>query len=125
MAGELDLHSAQALTDAVDERLRDGVLDIDVDLSELSFCDVSGLNAFLRARLSAIACGGSLRLHHPTPMLTRLFLLTGTHGVLLAAGAGLPGGRVTVHGSGDFGRTRPHHGGRRRPALFADDGGLR
>lgn len=127
VAGELDLHSAQALTDALEECLRDGIRHIDVDLSELSFCDLSGLNAFLRARLSVIACGGSLRLHHPTPMLTRLLLITGTHRVLLAADSTLPGGRVAVHGSGGSGGSRPHHGGRRHPPLFAGNGsgGLR
>jgi anti-anti-sigma factor len=76
LSGEIDLATAPALRDAVDGCLRDGAQVIDVDLAAVTFCDVGGLNTFLRASESAAAAGAIFRLHFPSPMLTRLLDLT-------------------------------------------------
>ncbi|MHA6764962.1 STAS domain-containing protein [Streptacidiphilus sp. PAMC 29251] len=83
LVGEIDLDALPLLRDALESRLSDGVLTIDVDLAGLSFCDVSGLGGFLGASDHASAAGVSLLLHEPGPALVRLLRLTGT-GFLLA-----------------------------------------
>lgn len=78
LAGEIDLETAPALRRMVGGCLREAILTIDIDLSDLAFCDVSGLNAFLDAAERTASAGGSLRLHHPRPNLARLLDLSGT-----------------------------------------------
>ncbi len=50
---------------------------LDVDLTAVSFCDVSGLSSFLHASAEARGAGGTLWLHHPPPSLRRVLTLTG------------------------------------------------
>nr|WP_055712199.1 STAS domain-containing protein [Streptomyces torulosus] len=87
-SGEIDLATVPLVYAALAGCLRDGVLSIDVDLTAVTFCDVSGLNAFLTAsRLGAGAGTGTgtiLRLHHPPRAMARLIELTGS-GFLLDA----------------------------------------
>ncbi|MFJ7266430.1 STAS domain-containing protein [Streptomyces sp. NPDC099050] len=78
LAGELDLDTVGQLRAMVDDCLREGVRTIDIDVSALAFCDVSGLNAFLAVAACTATAKGSLCLHHPRPMLIRLLALTGT-----------------------------------------------
>lgn len=78
LAGEIDLDSAPLVHDSLERCLHDGVRAIDVDVTEVTFCDCSGLNAFLYALLQTSAAGGTLRLHHPSPALERLVALTGS-----------------------------------------------
>jgi anti-anti-sigma factor len=78
LSGEIDLSSAPQVRRTLAQCLHDGIRAIDVDLSDVTFCDCSGLNAFLYASLRTASAGGSLRLHHPRPALTRLFALTGS-----------------------------------------------
>ncbi|MEI5098669.1 STAS domain-containing protein [Streptomyces sp. PmtG] len=77
LAGEIDLETAPSVSAAVRECLYGGMRAIDVDLTAVTFCDVSGLNAFLHASAQATAAGGALRLHHPPPELRRILTLTG------------------------------------------------
>jgi anti-sigma B factor antagonist len=84
LSGEIDLDTAPAVREALSRCLRDGVQVIDVDLTAVSFCDCSGLNAFLGASEAAVAAGVLLRLHFPCPMLFRLLRLTGSASRLLA-----------------------------------------
>jgi anti-sigma B factor antagonist len=56
----------------------------EIDLTYVTFCDCSGLNAFLEAAQRTAAAGGALRLHDPPAMVARLLTLTGS-GFLLAA----------------------------------------
>ncbi|MFC5031927.1 STAS domain-containing protein [Streptomyces sp. DSM 41987] len=42
----------------------------DIDLTAVSFCDVSGLNLFLAVSQYATAAGKQLRLSHPTSGVT-------------------------------------------------------
>jgi anti-sigma B factor antagonist len=72
-AGELDLATAARLQSAFDALLRDGYHELEVDLDEVGFCDVAGLNMLLRARAAAVAAGGDLVVHGRCPTL-RLML---------------------------------------------------
>jgi anti-sigma B factor antagonist len=72
-AGELDLATAPRLQTALDALLRDGYCQLDVDLDDVGFCDVAGLNLLLRARAAAVAAGGDLVVHGRCPTL-RLML---------------------------------------------------
>ncbi|WP_322984665.1 STAS domain-containing protein [Streptomyces sp. S584] len=76
LIGEIDVDTAPQLRQALAQALRQDVTPLDIDVSGVTFCDCSGLNAFLEAFQQATAAGGSLRLHHPSPPLCRLVELT-------------------------------------------------
>ena len=78
LAGEIDLDTAPAVRAMVEDCLREGIRTIDLDLTVLTFCDVSGLNTFLAAAECTAQVGGALILHNPRPILVRLFDATGT-----------------------------------------------
>ncbi|MYS24099.1 anti-sigma factor antagonist [Streptomyces sp. SID4948] len=78
LAGEIDMQSAPLIRESLARCLRDGIRTIDIDLTTVTFCDCSGLNAFLAAALLTSAAGGSLRLHYPSSAIARLFALTGS-----------------------------------------------
>ncbi|MFD7407040.1 STAS domain-containing protein [Streptomyces sp. NPDC059866] len=86
LAGEIDLESAPLVRLSLERCLRDGIRTIDVDLTPVTFCDCSGLNAFLHAAQQTTVVGGTLRLHHPPTMLARILDLAGCGSLLL----GLP-----------------------------------
>ncbi|MFB7909893.1 STAS domain-containing protein [Kitasatospora sp. NPDC056076] len=96
LVGELDMDTKAQVLSAVGRCLDTGTRAIIVDLSSLTFCDVSGLNALLAAGRSTSAAGGSLRVVNPSRSVARLISLTGTGGVLLAC-RGSPG--EPPHGS--------------------------
>lgn len=78
LAGELDLETSHSVRVVIEDCLGDGIRTVDIDLTRLTFCDVSGLNAFLVASRLTTTVGGTLCLRHPSPMLTRLLALTAT-----------------------------------------------
>ncbi|MEZ0067135.1 anti-sigma B factor antagonist [Streptacidiphilus sp. MAP12-20] len=82
--GEIDLESAHLLGEALDTCLRDGIRTIDIDASAVTFCDFRGLNVLLTASQHTAMLGGSLRLHSPSPMLTRFLAFAGAGCLLLA-----------------------------------------
>ncbi|MFF4548135.1 STAS domain-containing protein [Streptomyces sp. NPDC001435] len=86
LSGEIDLESAPLVCVSLERCLRDGIRTVDVDLTPVTFCDCSGLNAFLHASQQTTVAGGTLRLHHPPAMLARILDLTGSGFLLL----GLP-----------------------------------
>ncbi|MEV3859371.1 STAS domain-containing protein [Streptomyces sp. NPDC050095] len=86
LAGEIDLETVPLVRAALERCLRDGTRTIDVDLTPVTFCDCTGLSVFIEAYLHSSAAGGTLRLHYPPPLLTRMIGLTGC-GFLLT---GLP-----------------------------------
>lgn len=49
LVGEIDLESAPLVCASLEWCLRDGIRTLDVDLTLVTFCDCSGLNAFLHA----------------------------------------------------------------------------
>ncbi|MTE20130.1 STAS domain-containing protein [Streptomyces sp. TRM43335] len=75
-AGEIDLVTAPLVRAALAECLRDGIRVVDVDLTAVSFCDGSGLNAFLAASRLAADAGTTLQLHYPPPTMARITEIT-------------------------------------------------
>lgn len=68
-AGEVDLATAPILQAELDTLLSGGYCHLDLDLGEVSFCDVAGLNMLLRVQAAAVAAGGHLHVHHSCPTL--------------------------------------------------------
>ncbi|MFH0177485.1 STAS domain-containing protein [Streptomyces cacaoi] len=100
LAGEIDLATAPQVRKALAECLSDGIRSIDVDLTAVTFCDASGLNAFLLASRFATEAGRTLRLHHPPQSMARVIEITGS-GFLLhsfPAAGGRPCGIPVVMG---------------------------
>ncbi|KOG17075.1 STAS domain-containing protein [Streptomyces viridochromogenes] len=91
LSGEIDLDSAPLVRESLERCLRDGIRTIDVDLAPVTFCDCSGLNAFLHAAQQTTVAGGTLRLHHPPTTLARIVDLVGCGFLLL----GLPLDRLS------------------------------
>ncbi|WP_283138037.1 STAS domain-containing protein [Rhizohabitans arisaemae] len=72
--GEIDLLGAQALRKAMaDEPARHVI----VDLSQVTFCDASGLGALVAARKRLLAEGGSIQVVGANTHIRRLFEITG------------------------------------------------
>lgn len=86
LAGEIDLDSAPLVRVSLERCLEDGIRTIDVDLTPVTFCDCSGLNAFLHAARQTTMAGGTLRLHHPPTTLARILDIVGCEFLVL----GLP-----------------------------------
>jgi len=84
LIGELDLDTTALLVGLVRTCLDSGARAITVDLSDLTFCDISGLNALLTTVQASAAVGAQLRLENPNPLMRRLVTLTDTGGVLLS-----------------------------------------
>ncbi|WP_306511552.1 MULTISPECIES: STAS domain-containing protein [Streptomyces] len=83
LSGEIDLESAPLVRASLERCRRDGIRTIDVDLTPVTFCDCSGLNAFLRAAQQTTVVGGTLRLHHPPTTLAQIIDLAGCGFLLL------------------------------------------
>ncbi|MET9959984.1 STAS domain-containing protein [Streptomyces sp. NPDC006326] len=62
VAGELDYDQAAALRRQVDELVLQPGQCLVIDLSELQFCDSSGITALLAARQHALAAGADMAL---------------------------------------------------------------
>ncbi|WP_406727064.1 STAS domain-containing protein [Streptomyces sp. GD-15H] len=101
LAGEIDLATAPLVRAALAACLRDGIRTVDVDLTAVTFCDASGLNAFLTAHRLAIAAGTTLQLHHPPQNTARVIEITGS-GFLLRPihAARAPSCRIPVAADG-------------------------
>jgi anti-anti-sigma factor len=73
--GEVDVatsaHLAAAIMRAI-ERQPEGKVDLVIDLTQLRFIDVSGINVLLRAARQARAAGGTLVLRSPNRAVRRL-----------------------------------------------------
>ncbi|MFJ6378585.1 STAS domain-containing protein [Kitasatospora sp. NPDC092039] len=109
VTGELDHDSADRLRVALARPASaDGIERIVVDLAGLRFCDSTGLNVLLRARLDAGAGELRLELAGPGPLVARLIAITGADSVLrvhpdlrtalAASGEGSAGGAVAPPG---------------------------
>lgn len=75
--GELDIASAPALRTELLGLLGPHARRIVVDLSEVTFCDSSGLAVLVGASRRAWLLGGVLRLAAPAPPVTAVLRLTG------------------------------------------------
>ncbi|MFD9029598.1 STAS domain-containing protein [Streptomyces sp. NPDC059567] len=79
LTGELDHDTADALRGELEGR--NGAVRILVDCEGLRFCDSTGLNVLLRARLHALEAGGRLELAGLRPPVARMFEITGARTV--------------------------------------------
>ncbi|MER6100125.1 STAS domain-containing protein [Streptomyces sp. NPDC001728] len=80
-AGELDHHTAELLRGPLDDALDAGRARLVLDCSGLDFCDSTGLNVLLGARLRAEAAGGGVHLVAMRPPVARVFHITGAEAV--------------------------------------------
>ncbi|MBY8887756.1 STAS domain-containing protein [Streptomyces sp. PTM05] len=79
--GELDHHTAELLREPMESSVEDGYAKLVVDCSQLEFCDSTGLNVLLGARLKAEAEGGGVHLAGLLPTVARVFEITGAEAV--------------------------------------------
>jgi anti-anti-sigma factor len=79
--GELDHHTADVLREPLETCVEDGCERLVVDCSRLEFCDSTGLNVLLGARLKAEAAGGGVHLAGMSPLVARVFEITGAGAV--------------------------------------------
>ncbi|MBY8874694.1 STAS domain-containing protein [Micromonospora sp. PLK6-60] len=82
LAGELDMSTAPELNAAIDRLAAEGARQLLIDLSELTFCDSTGIAAFVRGDNLAAADGGWLRVTGATGRVHRVLQVTGLVGVL-------------------------------------------
>ncbi|MER5198802.1 STAS domain-containing protein [Streptomyces sp. NPDC002755] len=80
-AGELDHHTADLLREPLEDCLSKGTSRLVVDCTRLEFCDSTGLNVLLGARLKAEAAGGGVHLAGMLPVVARVFEITGADAV--------------------------------------------
>ena len=80
-SGELDHHTAELLSGPLAAALDAGVTRLVIDCAELEFCDSTGLNVLLGARLRAESAGGQVLLAAMRPMVARVFEITGAEAV--------------------------------------------
>ncbi|MFE4258149.1 STAS domain-containing protein [Streptomyces sp. NPDC056883] len=80
VGGEMDIDQAPLLHEALRTLITqpDCPGEVVIDLTELAFCDSSGLNALLQARLTAEEHGRRITLHAPNRQIRKLLQLTGT-----------------------------------------------
>jgi anti-anti-sigma factor len=81
VAGELDHHTAELLRAPLEDALERGRVRLVIDCSQLEFCDSTGLNVLLGARLKADAADGGVHLVGMLPVVARVFEITGADAV--------------------------------------------
>ncbi|MFD5201317.1 STAS domain-containing protein [Streptomyces sp. NPDC058375] len=65
ISGELDLVTSPVVRQSVHEAVAEGQHDVVLDLSEVFFCDSSGVGVLIASRRLMKSCGGRLRLILP------------------------------------------------------------
>ncbi|WFE99069.1 STAS domain-containing protein [Micromonospora sp. WMMD964] len=82
LAGELDLSTAPLLTAAIEELTAAGETRLLLDLTDLTFCDSTGMAVFVRGDNQVAADGGWLRLTGASGRVERVLRVTGLADVL-------------------------------------------
>jgi anti-anti-sigma factor len=77
ISGEIDIARTPVLREQLLDLLRPGASRLVVDLSEVTFCDASGLAVLVGAARRAGLLGGVLRLAAPAPLISTVLRLTG------------------------------------------------
>ncbi|MFD8645575.1 STAS domain-containing protein [Streptomyces zaomyceticus] len=77
VTGELDRDTQEPLREALSEAVEQRPERIVVDCGGLTFCDSTGLNLLLTARLEALEAGSGLELAALRPPVDRAFGITG------------------------------------------------
>ncbi|HVM10607.1 MAG TPA: STAS domain-containing protein [Acidimicrobiales bacterium] len=80
--GELDIATAPALRDFVEELWSDGVDDVFLDLSHLEFIDSRGLGVLVELHRQAAVAHRRLEMGGASPSLSRLFEISGVVHIL-------------------------------------------
>lgn len=75
--GEIDLYTAPTLQAKLTEAVRDGPVDVIIDLSRVEFCDSTGMNVLLAALKRIREREGSLALAGPQSPVRRILEITG------------------------------------------------
>ncbi|NMF25053.1 STAS domain-containing protein [Olsenella umbonata] len=82
VAGEVDVSNASKLRDAIDELLAKGVPSVDVDLSQVSYIDSTGIGVLVGAVHRAHDAGLSLVVSNPQRNVARVLDMLGVSGEL-------------------------------------------
>ena len=77
LAGELDYTNAERLQHDLQEAIGPEVRNLVMDLTDLGFCDSTGIQVFLTIRKITQDRGGNIALTNLQPRLEKLFHLTG------------------------------------------------
>lgn len=75
--GEVDIHTAPKVQDAIERIGHNGVEVVAVDMSGIEFMDSTALSTFMRLRDSLGERDTALRLISPSPAVRRIFDVTG------------------------------------------------
>lgn len=82
VAGEVDVSNASKLRDAIDELIAEGVPSVDVDLSQVSYIDSTGIGVLVGAVHRAHDVGLSLTVSNPQRNVARVLDMLGVSGEL-------------------------------------------
>jgi anti-anti-sigma factor len=77
VVGELDVHTAPALGDAVSAAFEAGASSIEIDAEGLAFCDSSGIQVLVQAREQALGKGGAVRVTNARGPVEKVLSVTG------------------------------------------------
>lgn len=77
VAGELDVHTAPTLGDAVTAAFDGGASSLEIDADGLSFCDSSGIQVLVQARELALGKGGAVRVTNAKGPVEKVLSVTG------------------------------------------------
>ncbi|HEX6870203.1 MAG TPA: STAS domain-containing protein [Micromonosporaceae bacterium] len=86
VAGELDMSTAEHLSETVAAQLRRGPNRVVLDLAELTFCDSLGLGTLVVLSRTARVQQTYLLLRNPSPFFNRMLDVTGVREGLNIAG---------------------------------------
>jgi anti-sigma B factor antagonist len=96
LRGEIDLYSAPAFKDRMDEAVASGKRRVVVDLSQVTFCDTTGLWVLVNGRKRLEAGGGSLEVICANEHILRTFEITGVSQLIRIRGRRDEGARAHV-----------------------------
>ena len=83
--GELDMASRETVEPALNDAAKSGESVI-LDISEMSFCDSSGISMFFALHGKAVAAGGKLTIRDPMPAVRRVIEITNLDSVITVTG---------------------------------------
>ena len=86
LAGDLDVHSAPLVQQAVASAAGEGASDVVLDLAGVTFIDSSGVGVLVACHKRTEAAGARLVLRSPSPRIARLLEVTTLDRVLTVEG---------------------------------------
>jgi anti-sigma B factor antagonist len=82
VTGELDIGTKNSIIAAASEAQQQGVTKIDVDVSEVTFCDSSGISALVMIVNEAAAAGRQVTIVNPRTNVRRVLEIAGVFAYL-------------------------------------------